>query len=293
MCVAGRVGGELWIPLLGVPLGWGGRGSGGGSSPPRLHRVRLVQGAAVSRFARTLGVSPSPLTSTASGAVAAPPPKPPAKSLPSALDVGAAVPGPAGVRPPRQGVTAFAQLMVSHYKVGSGRPGPSSATATAASPSTRRAGPGTGCSTPRTPARRPSPTRSSPGCLRPTPRAGPVRWRGASASTTSSGTRRCGGRTPPSAAGPPTPGPRRTPTTSTSRSPGTAPTSGRRGGPAAPSRRSTPARPRPPEPDHRSDRAVRCVCRAGPGQPGPDVALAQRVIGVAADGRSAPSPWPR
>lgn len=56
----------------------------------------------------------------ASGAVAAPPPKPPAKSLPSALDVAPPYQGQRVCDPhAKPGVTAFAQLMVSHYKVGS------------------------------------------------------------------------------------------------------------------------------------------------------------------------------
>jgi peptidoglycan hydrolase-like protein with peptidoglycan-binding domain len=56
----------------------------------------------------------------ASGAGAAPPPKPPARSLPSALDVAPPYQGQRVCDPhAKPGVTAFAQLMVSHYKVGS------------------------------------------------------------------------------------------------------------------------------------------------------------------------------
>ncbi len=70
---------------------------------------------------------------------------------------------------------------------------------------------------------------------RPTPRVAPARWPVGSASTTSSGTARCGAPTTRAAAGRRTRASPRTPTTSTSRSRGTAPTSAPPGGPARPS----------------------------------------------------------
>ena len=56
----------------------------------------------------------------ATGALAAPVPKPPAKSLPSALDAAPPYQGQRVCDPnAKPGVTAFAQLMVGHYGVGS------------------------------------------------------------------------------------------------------------------------------------------------------------------------------
>jgi peptidoglycan hydrolase-like protein with peptidoglycan-binding domain len=80
----------------------------------------------VSFAVRALGALSIPVLGVplaATGAVAAPPPKPPAKSLPSALDAAPPYQGQRVCDPnAKAGVTAFAQLMVGHYRVGSAAP---------------------------------------------------------------------------------------------------------------------------------------------------------------------------
>ena len=158
--------------------------------------------------------------------------------------------------------------------------------------STRRAGPGTGPSRP-PPTTGPRRSTSSTGC-RPTT----VRWRAGSGSCTSSGTATSGASTGRRTAGGPTAASPRTPTTCTSASAGTAPRSAPRGGPAcrSPSPTRAPASRTPGSPPRSTPAGSTTACTTPPkaphstyalvwpGQSSSSVKVAQKALGLTADG---------